>query len=71
LRICKKILFYEFEIHLIIHSEKSNYIVMTNLVLLNVNWSIESDFHESTKIRFSSEMCIRQSGTVAIEEMSV
>jgi len=44
---------------------------MTNLMLLNVNWSIESNFHESTKIRFSGEMCIRQPGTVAIEEMSV
>lgn len=43
----------------------------TNLMLLNVNWSIKSNFHESTKIRFSSEMCVRQTRAVAVEKMSV
>lgn len=40
-------------------------------MLLNVNRSIEGNFHESTKIRFGSEMRIRQTRAVAIEEVGV
>lgn len=40
-------------------------------MLLNVNWSIKSNFHKGTKIRFSGEMCIRQTCAIAVEKMSV
>ena len=40
-------------------------------MFLNINWSIESNFNEGTEIRFSGEMCVRQTRTVTIEKMSV
>lgn len=40
---------------------------ITDLMFLNINWSIESDFHKSTKVCFSSEMRVRQTRTIAIE----
>lgn len=40
-------------------------------MLLNINWSIKSNFHEGTKIRFSSEMRIRQTRAIAVEKVSI
>lgn len=40
-------------------------------MLLNVNWSIKSNFHKGAKIRFSGEVCVRQTCAVAVEKMSI
>lgn len=40
-------------------------------MFLYVNWSIKSNLHKGAKIRFSGEMCVRQTCAVAVEKMSV